>query len=610
MMQRILRAIFVLPLLVLSFAVVSEENDLAKLFAGQSDFLKVDEAFVANIDVVDKEIIVRFDIADGYYMYRSRFNFDADGAILQPAIIPGGKEKTDEYLGDVEVYYHSIEIAVPYQAQRSPFKFIYGFQGCADKGLCYPPQTREIELTAATVSDGQLADNTSANNAVGSGGFVSEQEQVNSLLADKPLWEIIAVMIAIGIGLAFTPCVLPMVPILSSIIVGQGKNITSGKAFTLSLTYTQAMAIPYTLMGIAVGAAGQGLSNTLQEPIFIIPAAIIFVLLALSMFGFYELQLPSGLQNRLNQWSNSQQGGSYMGAAIMGFLSALVVSPCVTAPLAGVLIYIGQTGDWVIGGTALYALAVGMGIPLILVGVGGGKLLPKAGPWMNAVKAAFGVGLLMMALYISKHLIPGPLYLIAWSLLLIVPAVYLGAFSAVESGGQKFWKGIGVAMFVYGVILMLGAATGGDSLLKPLQGFTLSSAQGDEKTGKSFDVHAGFERVKTIKDVEAVLARAKAEGKTVMFDFFAESCTACYEFAEKTFPKPEVKAALANTILIQADVTANDADDVALMEHYGVLGLPSILFFDKNGVEQKHLRAIGFEEAEVFAKRIRAAFGN
>jgi len=324
------------------------------------------------------------------------------------------------------------------------------------------------------------------------------------------------------------------------------------------------------------------------------------------MFGFYELQLPSGMRNKLSNLSNNQEGGTYLGAGIMGVLSALVVSPCVTVPVAGVLLYIVQTADWLIGAVALYSLAFGMGLPLLLVGVGGGKLLPKAGGWMNAVKAAFGVGMIGMALYITKHLIPETLNMILWSVMLIVAATYMGALSSVESNVAKLWKGLGLVIFCYGLLLLVGAAMGNGQLLKPLKGLSLSTTTGSSLQVKE-EAHR-FIRVKTVADVERHVADANAKGKSVMFDFFAVSCTACYEFEELVFPDPEVVKALANTILIQADVTANDTEDKALMKHFEVIGLPSILFFDKNGFEDKRLRAVGLEQAEIFAQRIDAAF--
>jgi len=593
------------------------DDDLSGLFATKTEFLKVDEAFILSTEIVDDEIIAKFEIADDYYMYRGRFFFSAEGATLSDAYIPAGKKKIDEYLGAVEVYYHNLEISIPFKAQQKEFTFIIEYQGCAEAGLCYPPEEKKIQLfadvvnTDATIGDEaeeKIAQSELTQKTESANEFVPEQEKVVNFLSDKSLFEIVLYFVGLGILLAFTPCVLPMVPILSSIIVGQGNKVSSKKAFGLSLAYTQAMAIPYTIMGILVGAAGSSLSNTLQEPMFIIIAAIVFVLLSFSMFGFYELQLPSGLQNKLNKISNSQEGGSYLSAAVMGAISALVVSPCVTVPLAGVLIYIAQTGDVTVGGVALYSLAVGMGIPLLIVGVGGNKLLPKSGNWMNAVKAVFGVVMLAMALYISKHLIPGPIYLSAWAILLVVSAIYMGALSSVETNIAKLWKGLGLVFLVYGVILIFGAAMGNSRLFSPLANLnTVNNTQSD-RISQSVDLHGGFKRVKTFSDVESAIKQANAEGKTIMFDFFAESCTACYEFADYTFPDPRVQKALENTVLIQADVTANDADDKALMRYYDVRGLPSILFFDLEGTEDKRLRAIGYENAETFTLRINAAF--
>ncbi|MCF6193964.1 MAG: protein-disulfide reductase DsbD [Kangiellaceae bacterium] len=625
--------ILVFGLLQPVLAAENEEVDFSKLFGGPSEFLKIDDAFQIKTEIVDDEVIVRFEIADDYYLYRSRFYFDAKDATLAKAYIPGGKKKVDEYLGDVEVYYHNLEISVPYIPHKKEFEFILEFQGCAEAGLCYPPEEKKFILTATgAIQAAQSGDSDKAveseqvglepseesspsSTATEVSDFVPEQEKVSNFLSDKSIIEIVLYMILLGVGLAFTPCVLPMVPILSSIIVGQGKEITTKRSFLLSLTYTQSMAIPFAIIGFIVGSAtslfGVDInSNSLQSAWFVVPAAVVFVLLSLSMFGFYELQLPAGMRNKLTNVSNSQESGTLAGAAAMGVLSALVVSPCVTVPVAGVLLYIAQTGDAVIGGAALYSLAVGMGIPLLLVGVGGGKLLPKAGGWMNSVKAAFGVGMIGMALYITKHLIPETLNMVLWSVLLIVTATFMGALSNVEANIAKLWKGIGMFIFIYGLLLMVGASMGNVELLKPLKGLSVGSSSHTNSGMAQATVESEnrFIRIKSIADVERYVAEANAQGKSVMFDFFAVSCTACYEFEELVFPHPEVVKALSNAVLIQADVTANDAEDKALMKHFGVLGLPSILFFDKNGYEDKRLREIGFEEADIFTQRIEASF--
>ena len=612
---------FMLRILIISIfffntvAKAEEAIDLEALFGGSSEFLDVDEAFKVTSEVLDDEVIVRFEIADDYYLYRSRFLFNAENAVLSDAYIPDGKKKVDEYLGDVEVYYHNLEISVPFKSPQKDFSFTVEYQGCAEAGLCYPPEEKTYQLKATSIVQSALVSQPAKpieepkNSAT---DFVPEQEKVSNFLSDKSLLEIVFYMVLLGIGLAFTPCVLPMVPILSSIIVGQGKSITMKRSFLLSLTYTQSMAIPFAIIGFVVGSAtslfGVDInSNSLQSAWFVVPAAVVFVLLSLSMFGFYELQLPSGMRNKLTNVSNNQESGTLAGAAGMGVLSALVVSPCVTVPVAGVLLYIAQTGDAVIGGVALYSLAVGMGIPLLLVGVGGGKLLPKAGGWMNSVKAAFGVGMIGMALFITKHLIPETLNMVLWSVLMIVTATYMGALSQVESSIAKLWKGIGLFIFVYGLLLMVGASMGNGDLLKPLKGLSAgSSLSYSAQSQEQNKTH--FIRVKTIQDVERRVAEANANGQSVMFDFFATSCTACYEFEEIVFPHPDVVKALSNSVLIQADVTANDSEDKALMKHYQVRGLPSILFFDKNGHEEIRLRAVGFEEADVFTQRIKAAF--
>ena len=533
--------------------------------------------------------------------------------------------------------------------------------GCADAGLCYPPTSRYFNIdrnagiaekieqtdfenvsasqtarwTAPPLASATSQPQTDSANQSASGSvsnqqntapitttkaaqdkqtFVSEKDKIINTLNDSSVIIGFLSLIALGIGLAFTPCVFPMMPIISSIIAGQGKNITTSKAFFLSLTYTQAMAIPYVIIGFIVAGVGASATATLQSPPFVIGAAIVFLLLSLGMFGFYEIQLPTSLQNKLNQVSQKQQSGTYIGAGIMGAISGAVVSPCVTIPLIAVLTWISQVGDSVTGAIYLYGLAIGMGIPLIMIGVGGGKLMPKAGNWMNAVKAVFGVLMIVVALYITKHLIPGQVNLVLWGLLAIISATYMGALRQVESGWPTLWKGVAIALLVYGVVLIIGAAQGSQSLLKPLASSQthLSTEQNSLNTNsgsQTASVHDGFTMIKTTDDLDKYLAQAKAENKTVMLDFFAEYCAACYEFAELTFPHPKVQQALSNTILLQADVTAGDADDRALMERFKIFGLPSILFFDSNGNEITSLRAEGFEDAETFATRIDAAIG-
>ncbi|MEE4245922.1 MAG: protein-disulfide reductase DsbD, partial [Kangiellaceae bacterium] len=550
---------------------LAQTADLSKLFATHDEFLDVDDAFKLSVDVFDNELIASWKVAPGYYLYQHRLKAIFTAAELGQPILPEGKHKVDEYFGEVQIYQKQLEISFPYSAKEPIFLVELEFQGCAEAGLCYPPTSRYFEITPAelksfkvdesayrsfadseqsdwaapplksesvesttdsTASSAVEAVTVSPESAPTKAKFVSEKDQIIGVLNDSTIVGFIT-LIALGIGLAFTPCVFPMMPIISSIIAGEGKDITTTRAFTLSVVYTQFMAIPYVGIGFAVAYLGSGFTATLQSPIAVSIAAAIFLILSLGMFGFFEIQLPTGLQNKLNNISQSQKGGSYVGAAIMGVVSGAVVSPCVTIPLIAVLTWISQVGDAVTGAFYLYGLALGMGIPLILIGVGGGKLLPNAGHWMNAVKSVFGVMMIAVALYITKHLLPGPVNLVLWGTLAIVSAIFMGALRALEhadTGWTHFWKGIGIVLLIYGATLIIGAAQGNNSILRPL-GSSNHGVSATDVANQTTNSHAGFTLIKSSADLDRYLAIAKAENKTVMLDFFAEYCAACYEFA-------------------------------------------------------------------------------
>ena len=411
-------------------------------------------------------------------------------------------------------------------------------------------------------------------------------------------------LFGVGLLLAFTPCVFPMIPILSGIIVGQGSGLTTRRAFVLSLTYVLAMSVTYTIAGVVAGLFGANLQAALQNPWVLSSFALVFVLLALSMFGLYDLQLPSSWQSRLTELSNRQRGGTLVGVAVMGLLSALIVGPCVAPPLAGVLIYIGQTGDPWLGGLALFSLSLGMGAPLVVVGTLEGRFLPRAGGWMNAVKAVFGVTLLGVAVFLLERVLPGWVALLLWSALFMVSAVYLGALEPVShftSGLRHLWKGLGLLLLVYGVILMVAAASGGHDVLRPLQGLGWGGS-GSSAASAPGGGHAGlaFERVKGVAGLGAQLERAKAQGRPVMLDFYADWCVACKELEKYTFAENDVRQTLAGAVLLQADVTANDAEDQALLKSLGLIGPPAILFFGPDGVERRGYRLVGFKPAAEF----------
>ncbi|RMD70192.1 MAG: protein-disulfide reductase DsbD, partial [Gammaproteobacteria bacterium] len=420
-----------------------------QLGLGEPHFLEPDQAFVFSAEVKGPDVIVaRWDIAEGYYLYKKRLRFElkeGKGVRIARVDLPPGEVKEDEFLGRTEVYHKALEARIHLARETQdalPITLEVTYQGCAEAGLCYPPQKKAVSLVLP------------AGAALEEAPPVAEQDRIARYLRSGSTWLILTSFFIFGLLLAFTPCVFPMIPILSSIIVGQGKDITTGRAFILSLVYVLAMAVTYTLAGVIAGYFGQNLQAAFQNPWVIGAFSLIFVLLALSMFGFYELQLPSSLQSRLSEISGRQKGGTLIGVAIMGFLSALIVGPCVAPPLAGALIYIGQTGDAVLGGMALFALSLGMGAPLLIVGTSAGKLLPKAGPWMDAVKAVFGVLLLAVAIWLLERILPAPLTMLAWATLFITSAVYMGALEGVSgrSGWYRLWKGLGLVLLFYGFL--------------------------------------------------------------------------------------------------------------------------------------------------------------
>jgi thiol:disulfide interchange protein DsbD len=571
------------------------------------EFLDPEAAFILVAEAEDANTItVRWQIADGYYLYRKRFAFTpADGnelSVGEPQL-PTGEMKFDDYFGEMEVYYHDVIARLPVTGTAGGAASValdVVYQGCADAGLCYPPITKRVELTlpAALQTDG-----TSAR-AMGSGGGetlsagaeLPEQDRLARSLAGGNTWLVLLSFFGLGLLLTFTPCVFPMIPILSSIIVGQGDRLSTRKAFILSLIYVLAMASTYTAAGVVAGLFGANLQAAFQDPWILGSFSAVFVLLALSMFGFYDLQVPASWQAKLTGASNRQQGGTYVGVGIMGFLSALIVGPCVAAPLAGALIYIGQTGDALLGGIALFALSMGMGAPVLLVGTSAGKLLPRAGPWMDAVKAVFGVLLLGVAIYLLERIVPAWISLVLWGALAVVSAVYLGALDSLGSasgGWQRFRKGAGLVLLVWGAALVVGGFGGGNNVWQPLKGLT-SGAAGERHEGLA------FQRIKGTRGLDAALRGAAAQGRPVMLDYYADWCVSCKEMERYTFSDAGVQAALANTLLLQADVTANDAEDKALLARFDLFGPPAILFFGPDGRERRSYRVVGFMQADRF----------
>jgi thiol:disulfide interchange protein DsbD len=603
-------------------------DELADLGRGlglgfDDDILSPDEAFQVSASSGDgARLQVQWTIAEGTYLYQDELALElvGDGVELGAFTLPEPDIKKDSIkpdgsFGDVPVYHDLIDLDVPLvrtNTAATTVELTAKFQGCADRGICYPPQQQvfTLELPAgsgATTVAASTSGGTPVGSAPGAPVIQSEQDQIAGLLAggDYPL--IIASFFGIGLLLAFTPCVFPMIPILSGIIAGHGRHITTTKAFTLSLIYVLAMAITYTIAGILVGMFSVNLSTTLQQPAWLIAFALIFIALAMSMFGFYELQLPSALQSRLTELSNRQKGGSYTGVAIMGLLSALIVGPCLAPPLAGALIFISQTGDAVLGGAALFAMGIGMGVPLLLIGASAGKILPRAGAWMDAVKAVFGVLMLGIALTMFERLvptyIPDMIIMLAWGLLLIGAGIYMGALEPLREGvggWHKLWKGLGLAAVIYGTTFLLGAALGSKDTIQPLRGvFAAGASTGVE--------HAAFKRIKTIDDLDEELAAARAARQPVMLDFYADWCTYCKQMERQTFTDPKVAGLMSEMTLLQADVTRQDDADKALQDHIGIPAPPAMIFWTPGGEEIRHLRLLGFKGPEPFAQHLNEA---
>ncbi len=612
-------------LLLLTFftSIALADSPLSKIGGEEEEeFLEPDVAFVVTVQGADENSIkTNWLIQDGYYLYKDKISVtpaDENQITLGDIPLPAGEQKEDEYFGTIYSLENEFNAEIPITklaANTKQVDLIIKYQGCAKAGLCYPPITKNVTVSLDSANNANATSLNESDDGVAASSssgieFQSEQDKIASTLADGNLWTTMFVFFGLGLLLAFTPCVFPMIPILSSIIVGQGENLSTSKAFTLSLVYVMAMAVTYTLAGMGAGYFGENVQIWFQTPWVIYVFAGIFVLLSLAMFGFYELQMPSGIQSKLNNISSSQEGGTYVGAGIMGFLSALIVGPCVTAPLIGALIYISETGDIWFGGLALFALSMGMGAPLLAVGTSAGKLLPKAGGWMDIVKAAFGVMMLGLAIWLLSRIVSAEIVLLLSGALLMVSAIYMGAWEAIKegaSGWSKFSKGVGLIGFVYGALLIIGAASGGSSLLKPLQGLSTNNLQiaSTQSANPAQDTKEfKFEYFKSVSDLEGHIAKASAAGKPVFVDFYADWCVYCKQLDRETFPDPSVQAALNDFVLLKADVTDNDKLDKALLKKLGLIGPPALLFYDTTGNEHRNFRIIKFIEPEKLVSHI------
>ena len=538
---------------------------------------------------------VRFEIAKGYYLYRDNFRFAAEPASVQlgKAVMPKGQEKDDDTFGRVEVYYDEVAIRVPVERNSSgvlPLTLNITSQGCADIGVCYPPQKQSVSLEMPDASAAPAAE------PIERAPTADESGRIARLLSGASASVVIASFFGFGLLLSLTPCVFPMIPILSGIIVGSGRagrGVSHARGFTLSLGYVLGMAVTYAVAGVAAGFSGTLLSASLQNAWVLGGYALIFVALSLSMFGFYELQLPSFMQSRLSEEATHLKGGSLAAVTLMGVLSALIVGPCVAAPLAGALLYIGQTGDAVLGGAALFSMGVGMGVPLLAVGLSAGTLLPKSGAWMEAIKKAFGVVLLATALWIVSPLLPVAVQMVGWAALLIVPAIFLHAIDPLPPhahASMRFWKGVGLLMLLTGAAMLAGALSGATDPLRPLAALGSGTASAETRA-------LPFERVRSVEELDA---RLKTAGQPVMLDFYADWCVSCKEMERFTFSDPRVQQRLSGWLLLQADVTANSDNDKALLARFGLFGPPGILFFNNKGEELPDVRVIGYQRAEDF----------
>lgn len=570
-----------------------------------NELLPAEQAFQFSALVIgENQIQARWTIAPGYYLYREKIQLeliDTEHVQLVSFSLPQGEPYHDESFGAVHIFHDELVIDLPLLRAKKDSQSIAlmaKFQGCAERGVCYPPME---SIETLLLPEAELV--SKVNNSLSEKATKSEQDQILQSLKSDSFALTLLSFFGFGLLLAFTPCIFPMIPILSGIIVGQGESVTTRKAFLLSLSYVLASALAYTIFGILAALFGSNLQTAFQQPWVIVLFSSMFILLSFSMFGFYSLELPKPIQARLHNSSDKHRDGSYIGAAIMGALSSLIVGPCVAAPLAGALIYIGQTGDVVLGGSALFVMGFGMGVPLLLLGASAGKILPKAGHWLNSTKSIFGVVMLAVAVWMLDRILPSSLIMIMAAALLIIPAIYMGAVDSLadnSSGWQKLWKGVGLMMLIYGVLILIGLSMGSSHLLKPLQGYA--------GTNKSQPQGLNFKTIGSLNELDQVLETAQANQQWVMLDFYADWCVSCKEMEVYTFTDQQVKNKLSSVILVQADVTENNVDDKALLKQFELIGPPAILFFAPDKEERKSARVIGYQDSETFLSGLNRLF--
>ncbi|STX52168.1 thiol:disulfide interchange protein DsbD [Legionella busanensis] len=565
--------------------------------------LPVKDIFQVHVSRLNpNQFLIKWDIKPGYFLYSDRISINVpDNSNVQLGDIPFPPTltKTDLQGRTYTIYRNQLTLSIGVLGKEPGEALInLHYQGCADDGFCYPPQTKKIKLTIAKDLSLSSAELFQDNNLTEDNPPLTEENNTNfdSIFYNHNLVMTLLTFFGFGLLLSFTPCILPMIPVLSGIIVGHSKTITTGKAFRLSLSYVLSMSVTYALVGALVSLLGSNLQIIMQSPWAIGFFSLLFVLLSLSMFGFFELKLPVTWQSKLAQLNRRQTSGHYLSAAIMGCLSTLILSPCVTAPLIGVLGYIANTGNVVFGSLSLFFLSLGMGTPLILIGTSAGRLLPKAGLWMNTVKSFFGVLLLGVAIYLLSRVLPGIFSMVLWATLFIFSGIYLGALVRATTNYTKFCQGLGIILLVYGLLILVGASMGGTNPLQPLSSWSQAKENNE----------IGYQPVKSIGEIEQAIANANAQGKPVILDFYADWCVTCQFIEANVLQNLEVKALLKNFVVLRADITANNTANQALMRKYNVVAPPTFLFFNKEGDELEHSRLVGEMNSQTFIKRLQS----
>lgn len=575
-------------------AAFAQPSSIFSKLTQEPQFLPVEQAFVVDFREEENHLKLSFSIKDGYYLYKDKFKFAGVNAKIQSPHFPAGRFIEDEYFGESEVYFHQVLLSIPVSDLGEGALVKVRYQGCAEAGLCYPPHTLELPLSQALLQKAQ-PDSTSLSIKEASKGPISEQLQLLDKLQNEHLITTLALFFLLGLGLAFTPCVFPMYPILTSIIVGQGQALSGKRAFSLSMAYVQGMAISYSLLGLLVASLGLQFQTYFQHPLVLGAISLLFIVLALSMFGVFNVSLPSRWLGKITQLSNKQQSGSHKGALIMGMLSGLVASPCTTAPLTAALLYVAQSGDLALGALTLYILSLGMGLPLLILGSTGGKFLPKAGAWMNSIKIIFAFLLLAVPIWLLSRFVPFALTLLLSSLLSLMLAVYLHTLS--RTVRQALAQS---TCYVLALCLMMATVSLNVRYWLPTTASSLNTPS---------LASGSFHTLKSLSELQQAIKNAATQNKPVLVDLYADWCVACKEFEHITFANPDVQRVMAQFVLLKVDVTAMTKADQELLDHYQVIGLPTLLLFDKTGEEVKQSRITGFMGPQDFQQHLTALLG-